>query len=366
MVAGMNTPAPVRVALVGCGNIAGPYAEDIVTYPELALVGVADQDAARAATFAAEHGTRAYSSVDALLADPQVELVVNLTTHHAHYSVTRQCLQAGKHVYSEKPLALTYAEAAGLVALAAARGLRLACSPFTIMGEAQQTAWRWLREGRLGQVRVVFAEVNWGRIEEWHPAPAAFYDVGPLFDVGVYPLAILTAIFGPARRVAAYGTVLHPDRVTKEGVPFRVTTPDFMVAVLEFRTGPVVRLTSDFYVAQTSTRQTGIEFHGDLGSLHLESWLGFDSPVWFAPFGQPFAPVPLVRDPSPGIPWGRGVWDTATALRAGRPHRLTGEQAAHITEILGAVAESARAGAPVALTSDFPPPTPLEWAARDE
>jgi predicted dehydrogenase len=209
---------------------------------------------------------------------------------------------------------------------------------------------------------VAFAEVNWGRIESWHPAPEAFYTVGALFDVGVSPLGILTGIFGPARRVTAYGTVLHPDRVTKEGVPFHVTTPDFIVAALEFQAGPVVRLTTDFYVSNETTRQTGIEFHGDLGSLYLESWSGFRSPVSFAPFGEPFAPVPLVREPYPGIPWGRGVWETATALRAGRPHRFTGEQAAHITEILGAVAESARTAAPVAITSTFPPPAPMEWA----
>ena len=358
----MSTPDPVRVALIGCGNIAGPYADDLVTYPEITLAGVADLDAARATTFAAEHETQAYPSVDALLADPAVELVVNLTTHHAHYPVTAQCLQAGKHVYSEKPLALTTAEAAELVALARERGLRLACSPFTLIGEAQQTAWRLLRDGRLGTVRVAFAEVNWGRIESWHPAPEAFYDVGALFDVGVYPLGILTGIFGPARRVTAYGAVLHPDRVTKEGVPFHVTTPDFVVAAIEFQAGPLVRLTTDFYVANESTRQTGIEFHGDRGSLHLESWGSFRSPLWFAPFGQPLEPAPLVREPYPGIPWGRGVWETATALRAGRPHRFSGEQAAHITEILCAVAEAVRTGAPVAITSDFPAPVPMEWA----
>src|SRR6185295_11959721 len=115
-------------------------------------------------------GCRAYPSMEALLADERVELVVNLTIHHAHAATTRLCLEAGKHVHSEKPMALTYEDARGLVELARQKGLRLGCSPFTYMGEAQQTAWKAIREGKLGTVRVAYAEVNWGRIESWHPA----------------------------------------------------------------------------------------------------------------------------------------------------------------------------------------------------
>src|SRR4051812_8010893 len=154
----MSTPNPVQIAIIGCGNIAGPYVRDFPNYSEFALRGVADIDTARAEAFAAEWSTQAYPTIDALLADPAVELVVNLTTQQAHTAVITRCLEAGKHVYSEKPLAMSYAEAAGLVRLAQEKGLRLACSPFTLMGEAQQTAWKWLREGRLGQVRLAYAE----------------------------------------------------------------------------------------------------------------------------------------------------------------------------------------------------------------
>src|SRR6185295_17646095 len=136
------------------------------------------------------------------------DIVINLTVHHAHYQVTKRALEAGKHVYSEKPLALTSSEARELVTLAASRGLRLGCSPSTFLGEAQQTAATVIRSGRLGPVRAVYAEVNWGRIETWHPAPAPFYDVGVLVDVGVYPLTLLTAFLGPARRVQASGGLL--------------------------------------------------------------------------------------------------------------------------------------------------------------
>jgi predicted dehydrogenase len=156
--------------------------------------------------------------------------------------------------------------------------------------------------------------------------------------------------------------VLYPDRVSKRGVPFHLTTPDFVVSNLELENGVVVRLTTDFYVANATTRQRGIEFHGDLGSLHIEAWQDFDSKVYFAPFNQPFEEMPLIREASHGTPWGRGVWEMVTAIQAGRPHRFTGEQGAHVTEILGAAAQSLQTGSPVEIHSSFTPPPPMEWA----
>ena len=137
---------PFGVGIIGCGNIAGPYARSLAEHDEVQLVAVTDMDTARASSFATEHGVRAHASLDALLADPDVEIVVNLTVHHAHYAVTKQALEAGKHVYSEKPMALEAAEARELVALARAKGVRLACSPATFLGEAQQTVGAIIRE----------------------------------------------------------------------------------------------------------------------------------------------------------------------------------------------------------------------------
>ena len=350
------------VAIIGCGNIAGPYARDLVAYPEIDLVGVTDVDLQKARDLAALHGCRVYPSVEALLADDAVDLVVNLTIHYAHQALSTQCLAAGKHVYSEKPLALTYREALKLVEFAEERGLRLGCSPFTTMGEAQQTAWKLIREDRLGTVRVAFAEVNWGRIEVWHPNPGPFYEVGVLFDVGVYPLTMLTAIFGPARRVQAYGTVLYPDRETSEGGAFHIETPDFVLAVIELQNGPVVRLTTDFYVSRFSSKQDGLEFHGDDGSIYLSTWHEFDASVELAAFNEPFAPVPLVKEPYPGIEWGRGVRDMVETIVKGEPHRATGEHAAHIVEIIEAINRSFETNRPVEVHSNFVPPAPMAWA----
>lgn len=351
----------IGIAIIGCGNIAGPYARDLAAYPQVNLLGVTDIDFQRAENLARQHNCQAYPSVEAVLADEAVDLVVNLTIHHAHTQIITQCLEAGKHVHSEKPLSLTYEEAQGLVELARSRGLRLGCSPFTYMGEPQQTAWRVIKEGRVGPVRLVYAEVNHGRIESWHPAPGPFYEVGALFDVGVYPLTILTAIFGPARKVLGYGRVLYPDRVTKEGVPFHIDTPDFITATVELEGGVLVRLTTNFYVGG-HTKQKGIEFHGDRGSLHLGNWQRFDTTVEFAEYGQAYQPVPLVKEPYPGTEWGRGVLDLALAIRDNRPHRATGEQAAHVVEILCAIAKSVESGQAVELQSTFTPPAMMEWA----
>jgi predicted dehydrogenase len=350
----------LALGIVGCGNIAGQYVRDLSTYPEMQLAGVADVDTPRAEALAAKSGARAYPSPEALMRDPAIDVIVNLTTHLAHKEVITQALEAGKHVYSEKPIALSYADAKGLVELAERKGLRLGASPCTYMGEAQQTAWKLLRERTIGEVRVIYGEMNWGRIESWHPAPAAFYEVGPLWDIGVYPLTYVTTVFGPARRVLATGKVLYPDRVTQDGTPFHVTTPDFVTGAVELHDGTLVRLTVDFYVSQ-KTKQKGLEFHGDGGSV----WLG--SPQWFnaeveqAAFNEPYAPVPYLREPYPGTEWGRGVRDMVNAIREDRPHRATGAQAAHVVEILEAMARSMEEGRPVEVHSSFAQPAPMEW-----
>jgi predicted dehydrogenase len=351
-----------RVAIVGCGNIAEPYARNLVTFPQIELLGYTDLDASRAEALAAKYGGRVYPSLDAVLADPAVDLVINLTIHHAHYTVSKAILEAGKHLMSEKPLALTYGQAAELVHLAEARRLRIGGTPFTFMGEGQQTAMKLVREGRLGAVRLAYAEVNWGRLETWHPNPAPFYDVGPLFDVGVYPLMLLTAMFGPARQVQAYGRVLYPERTTKSGARFTVATPDFAVTMVEFEGGPLARLTTNFYVLNKASQQ-GVELHGDLGSLRLSSWFEPYATVHLAPFGEPYEEVVPLREPPPTVRWGVNVAELSDALREGRPHRATGEHAAHVVEILEAASQSMASHRPVALESSFALPEPMEWAS---
>jgi predicted dehydrogenase len=350
----------VNVALVGCGNIAGRYAERIAASPVLELVGATDVLPARAVELVAEHGGRAYDTLEQLLGDDRVGLVVNLTAPEWHAAVTRAALEADKHVHSEKPLALRHGEAQALVELADERGLALGCAPATLFGEAQQTAWKLIREGALGRVRIVYAEANWGRIEVWHPTPESIYGVGAFVDVGVYPLTLLTAFFGPARSARAFATTLQPDRVRLDGTPFRLDVPDWVVALVELESGTVIRLTATFWVGPG--KQRGLEIHGDDGSLHMATWAEADSRLELSP-RKDYVPVPLVRDPFPGIDWARPLEDLDEAVREGRRPRASGSHAAHVVEILDAIRESfLNGGCTVEVRSEFTPPAPLEWA----
>jgi predicted dehydrogenase len=352
--------AAVKVAIVGCGNIAERYARRIAAEESLELVGVTDTIPERADVLARAFDVVHHSSLAHLLAADDVELVVNLTAPTAHAAVSAAALEAGKHVHTEKPVALRYDEARELVELAQRKGARLSCAPATLLGEAQQTAWKLIREGALGAVRAVYAEANWGRIESWHPWPQALYEVGPLVDVGVYPLTILTAIFGPARRVTAYTTTLEPERTTKDGDPFRLATPDFVVALIEFDEGVVARLTATFWVGPG--KQRGLELHGESRSLYLASWSEFDSPLETSEDGETYSSVPLLREPFRGIDWARPLVDLHEAIEENRPHRAAAEHAAHVVEIMEAVGRASAAGGAVAIHSKFEPPSPMDWA----
>jgi predicted dehydrogenase len=344
----------LRVAVVGCGNISGAYGETMSAYRSVRIAGATDVDGSLSAAFVDRFGGVVYPSLGDVLGDPDVDAIVNLTFPAVHADVTTAALNAGKHVHSEKPLAGNYATARSLVDLATERGLRLSCSPITFLGEAQQTMWRLAETGAIGNVRVAYAEVNWNRIESWHPRPEPFYGIGPFADVGVYPLTILTAMFGPARRVTAFGTVVYPERTTLTGEPFTPGAPDFGVAVLELESGTVVRLTANFYVSHV-TKQRGIELHGDTGSIYLSDWQEFDATVELAPFGEPYRPV-AVENAFRGTDWGRALDDLSGAIVSGRPHRATGAQAAHIVEVLDAIATSVAERRAVEITSSFAPP----------
>ncbi|MBI4553549.1 MAG: Gfo/Idh/MocA family oxidoreductase [Candidatus Latescibacteria bacterium] len=358
---------PLRVAIVGCGNISGAYGKSLKTRPDCArLMGAFDVDQEKAAAFVKEHGGRHYPTLEALLADPEVEAVINLTAHRAHAPVTSQALEAGKHVHSEKPLAGTREDGRRLVALAGARGLRLSCSPFTFLGEAQQTAWKAIRDGMIGRVRLAYAEMNWGWIESWHPSPEGFYEpgAGPMLDVGVYALTVLTTILGPVARVVGGASILNPDRTVTQGPragqTFRVTTPDQVTGVLEFESGARGRVTASFYA---SSRQAGVEFHGDGGALYLSTPHDFNATVEARAGlrGGEWKRVSYLKEPYRGVEWGRAVFELAESIRTGSVQRVTGTQAYHILDICLSILQSADEGRPVDVASRFDPPPPVEY-----
>ena len=354
---------PTRIGLIGCGNIAGQYLNTIQGVADLQIVGAVDLDQERAKAFAEEHQVPFVATAEELFSDPEVDLILNLTIHHAHFAITKAALEAGKHVFSEKPLTMNPEEAHELVRIAAENGVRLGCAPVTFLGEAQQTFAQQVREGALGDIRLVYAEVNHGRIESWHPAPAAFYEVGPIWDVAPYPLALVTSILGPIRSVCAHGAIVMPERETQDGEAFTLQTPDVVIAILSLASGATVRLTANFYVGNMTPSQQNIEFHGVKGSGVLSSWFGFDADVKAGDFGEALVEVPLAYPEAytDGIEWSRGLQDMAAAIREDRPHRCSGEHAAHVTEVLFAINRSVdRNGEEQQIDSEFPLPLPWE------
>jgi len=353
----------VRMGLIGCGNIAGHYMNCLKGAEGIEVIGVVDLNTEVAKAFAEEHGLKCFASAEELLADPSLDLVINLTIHHAHFPVTKAALEAGKHVFSEKPLTTDPDQAHELVRIARENGVRLGCAPVTYLGEAQQTCAQLVRNGSLGEIRVVYAEVNHDRIENWHPFPSAFYEVGPVWDVGPYAVAFVTSILGPVRTVQAFGKVVHARRARKDGTSFSVESPEFVVAMLELACGTTVRLTTNFYVGAMTPSQQNVEFHGLKGSCIIDSWFGFNARVRAAEFGEPLQDVPSAfpKACEGGIEWSRGLRDMADAIRNDRPHRCSGEHAAHVTDVLCAINRSVeKEGLIQHLTSDFPLPQPWE------
>jgi predicted dehydrogenase len=358
---------PVRAGIIGCGMIAHAYHASLQHYSEIELVGVADLLPDKAAQFGEELALPSYASPEGLLSDDSIELVFNLTTTTAHSEVLRKCLAAGKSVYTEKPLSLLRDDAQEIIALAKQNGLRLASAPATFMGEAQQTTAKLIRQGRLGQVRLVYAEVNHGRVESWHPAPQQFYECGLLFDMGPYPLTLLASMFGPVSRVEAAEQTLLPERHARSGSSFSIPKPDFVVALLVYASGPVARLTVCGYVDRLKKQGQVVEFHGDEGSISLSHSGRFDATVEIAPFNQIYQPVDLLRQPEnlfpiTGMDYARGPIDMALAMREGWQHRASAEMAAHVIDVMASIEEAGRQGTPVEVKSTFTPPEPLPWA----
>ncbi len=365
----MTQQTPVGVAVVGCGQIAQHYARSLLSRPErVRLTGGYDIIPERTAEFASEYGVRAYPDFQAVLDDPEVRIVANLTTHQAHAEVSAPALLAGKHVHSEKPLACTREDGRRLLRAAKQTGAILSCSPFTFMGEAQQTAIKAIRTGSIGRVLAVYAEMNWGAIERRNTRPIPFYQkgAGPLLDVGVYALTVLTAALGPVKRVTGCARITQPERTIGSGPDagrrFRVETPDQVVGCLEFECGTVGRLTASFRTGK-SRQANGAEFHGELGSLVLESNVLFQSSVerWDAEQDQ-WAALPIVRDPFAGVEWGRAVFDLADHLETGGARHCTGVQAFHVLDVCLGVLESAEQARPIDVESRFDVPPLMPWA----
>ena len=351
---------------VGAGAIATEYAAELDAGP-LSLAGVCDLDGERARALADEYGCPAFTDLDTALAELDAPLVVNLTSHAAHAPVTRTALEAGRHVYSQKPLALDADVAADLLDIARERNLALGCAPGTPGAPSQRRAGRLLADGRLGPVQLGYAHAHVGRVTDWHDRPDSFLDIGPLYDGGVYPLALLVSWFGPIESVRAADALdSWPDREDR-----RPSAPSHVEATLAFAAGPTVRLTASLYAPHRSREFYGLELHGDDGSLYLAgtgAMSDSDDAVRFGRVGRDYVDAP---DQYPTRPYRYldPVESLAAGVRRGRPPRATGRRGAHVVAVCNAIEAAAEAGGPAAVpdcgAAADPVPAPVVRPSAD-
>ena len=374
----------MRIAFVGCGYVASLYARALGVHPELHLAGVTDLDVDRARRFADTYGTRAYAGIGQLLADESVDLVLNLTNPRSHYDVTLACLEAGKHVYSEKPLAMDFAQAQELVETAERRGLMLSAAPCSLLGETAQTIWRAVRENQVGPVRAVYAELDDGLL---HRMPYHLWlsetgvpwphkdelEVGNVLEHAAYYVSWLAAFFGPAVSVTAYGSVQVPDKLTVE--PLDRVSPDLSVACIRFESGVSARLTCSIIGPHNHT----LQIIGDDGILGTNDCWNYRSPVWIrrrfkirrrvmlTPWRRRY-PLAGKRNKLPmckgntRMDWLRGVAEMKQALDERRQCRLSAEFSLHVCEIVLAISNAGAEGHSCRMTTAFDPVEPMPWA----
>jgi predicted dehydrogenase len=359
-----------RIGIIGCGNISRAYATKLTALPDLDLVACADIDAARARALAAEFGVPAVLTPEELLASPDIDVVVNLTVPRAHATITRSALEAGKDVYSEKPLALDTREGAELVALARTRDLRLGCAPDTFLGAGLQTCRALIDAGVIGTPLAADAFVQGSGPESWHPDPRAFYQrgAGPLYDIGVYYVTALVALLGPVARVTGAARISRARRlITSQplaGTWMDVEVPTHVAGVLEHAAGPVATLVASFDVP--ATRYRWIEVYGTEGTLSVPDPNTIGGPVQIRRAGETdWTDMPLSHGNAQQSR-GLGLADMVRAERAGRPHRASGELALHVLEVMERSLMAAEDGHRQDVTSHVDRPAPLPAGLPDD
>ncbi len=346
------------IGIIGCGNISTTYLRLTPLFKGMEVRAVADTNMGAATARATEFNTKA-QSVDDLLANKDVDVIINLTIPDAHYPVTKRILEAGKHAYSEKPLVLTLEQGITLRDLAKSKGLSVGCAPDTFLGGAHQQARALIDEGRIGTVTAAVAAVQNHGPEGWHPNPEFFFlpGAGPMLDLGPYYVANLINLLGPVKRVGALTTSATPTRTIGSGAlagqEIPVKTPTSIHALLEFHSGATVNLTTSWDV--WSHRRGHFEFYGTEGTLYVPdpnffggklAVAGRDGVVgdvapWDHPFGKnnqkhPQGEVANYRT--------AGLADMAAAISEGRDARCSLERTLHGVDVMTACLKSGETG----------------------
>jgi predicted dehydrogenase len=350
------------VAIVGCGVISDTYARTLGELGFVRVTACVDALPARASDLAGRYNARALE-LEAALADPDVDVVVNLTPPQAHAEVSRLVLEAGKSVFSEKPLGIELGEGTALVALAGERGLRLGCAPDTFLGAGLQTARAAVDRGDIGEPLAVNAFMLQAGPEWWHPNPGLFYErgAGPLFDMGPYYLTTLVQLLGPARAVTATARVSRHQRAIhsepQRGTLIDVEVPTHVSTMVEMASGPIATFVASFDVQ--ASRYRHLEVYGTEATLSVPDPNTFGGPVMIRRLGdQAWTELDLLE---PHLPQQRGIGlaDMVWAQRTGRPHRASDTLALHVLELMCATIESAERGGRVELESTCERAAPL-------
>jgi predicted dehydrogenase len=358
---------PVGVGVIGCGAISSAYLTAARKFPFLRIVGLADAIPAAAEARASEFGLKA-RPVDPLLADPSVEIVLNLTTPKAHVEVGLKAIAAGKHVYSEKPLGVTVKEARRLVDAAAAREVRIGCAPDTFLGGAHQTARACVDEGMIGRPIGGTAFFMCPGHERWHPNPGFYYLAGggPMLDMGPYYITDLVNLLKPVASVTGVTTRMRDERtITSKplaGTRIPVEVATHVTGVLRFADGAAVSITMSFDVPKH--KHVPIELYGENGSLIVPDPNYFGGAIEFAAAGEGWREIATRHAYADGNYRSLGLADMARSIRGGRPHRASGDLAFHVLEVMEAFETSSESGRAVAIASRPERPAPLPAALK--
>jgi predicted dehydrogenase len=358
----------VNVGIIGCGNISATYMRMGQFFRDYKVVACSDLSMDAANARAEEFGLRALS-IEGLLADPEIEIVVNLTIPNAHFAVSSDILKAGKHVYSEKPFVLTADEGAKLAELAAEKGLRIGSAPDTFMGGSHQKAREMIDAGEVGAITSGTIHVMSGGMEHWHPNPDFFFEpgAGPVLDIGPYYITNLVQLIGPVARVVAFTRTPQPERTIgcgpRNGEKIPVTTPTTIHAVLQFASGAVISYGTSWDVKDHG--HANMELYGQEGTLYVPDPNFFGGQLRLAKgdgsealisTGHPFSQA---NDGDQANYRGAGLADMSAAIREGRPHRCNNDLAGHVVEVMGAILEAGETGQAVTIQTTCERPAPF-------
>ncbi len=345
----------IRIGVIGCGAISGIYLKNCKSYSFLDVAACADLDMAKADAKAKEFEIPRACMPEALLDDPTIEIVLNLTVPKAHGEVSLAALKAGKHVYSEKPLALSREEMRLMFELARRKNLRIGCAPDTFLGGGIQTCRKLIDEGWIGDPVGAAAFMTSRGPESWHPSPEFYYKPGggPMLDMGPYYLTALVNLIGPIESVAGFARASFPTRVIGsqplKGKVIKVETPTHVAGTMRFASGAIgtILMSFDVWAAQLPR----IEIYGSLGTLSVPDPNTFGGPVRIKRKGmQEWAEVPLTHGYTENSR-GLGVADMAAAIRSGRGHRASGELAGHVLDAMLSFLDASESGRTVRLAT---------------